>query len=203
VPVELECASPGAWALVDASAERRALPTRVELPAGDHVIRVEGDGLAPEWRIVNVAPPATRVHLQLAAASPAQAVEQWAARYGAQASPIDATASVELLSRALSARRLVAFTTEGVLPTLRLRAVMVSEGRIAGRAERVLERAAELPGRAQSLLQELLEASGQVPRVPPLYKRPAFWLAVGGAAVVAAGAALLIALYPRRVELTF
>lgn len=183
--------APGAAVSVDGRPGLCAAPCTISRRPGDHVIRLEADGVVPEVRVIRLDAGGATVELRTTAASPELAARQWTARY-ARGPALDSAPSARLLSRALSARRLVLIVAERG-PKPRLRGVLILDGEVAARAERVAGSAEAVAGAAPGLLRDLLLRGDLMEPAPPLYKRPAFWIAVGAAAAVAvAGTAWLL-----------
>ncbi|MEM9494162.1 MAG: PEGA domain-containing protein, partial [Myxococcota bacterium] len=91
---------------VDGRLQPCATPCTVELPAGDHVVRVDADGFVPAIRAVRVDADNTSFELVGPPAPPELAGQQWQARY-ADAPAIDTVPSLRLLARAIRGRNLV------------------------------------------------------------------------------------------------
>jgi PEGA domain len=177
-------ASAGASVSVDGRAPACVTPCTVDLPPGDHVVRVEAPGFVPTGRRVRLEPSGGTARFTLLDAPPELAARQWSIRY-ARGESLDSAASVTLLARAVRARRLALLTWE----TGRLRGALVVDGGIAARAERHGQDASAL---APTLLRDLLVRGQLVEPAPSLVERPLFWVAVGGAVVVAAGVTALL-----------
>lgn len=171
-------------------------PCALELPPGEHLVRVDADGVAPEVRTVHLAPPGADVSMTTTPASPAVAAEQWTARY-AGTPALDSLESMRLLSVAVRARRVALVSlAPGVL-----RGALLEPGKPLVRAERRLAGRADLAPRGEALVRELFERGGVLPPPQPLWRRPWFWVTVGAAAALGAGlTGYLLYDPPRRTE---
>ncbi|MBI2893057.1 MAG: hypothetical protein HYY06_05860 [Deltaproteobacteria bacterium] len=178
---------PGA-ASFDGGGAACRVPCAVDLPPGDHVVRVAADGAVPEARRVRLGAGGARIRLELARAGPDLAGRQWSARYGASGE-LDSRASLRLLAQALAAPRLVLMTTERLRSRIRLRGSLALRGDVAAQAERKVQ-LGELAGSSSALVVDLLERGRVVAR--PLWSSTLFWLAVGATATLAAGVTALI-----------
>src|SRR5262245_8375839 len=174
---------------VDGRPEVCIAPCTVDLRAGDHLVRVEADGRAPDSRLVRV--PGPTASFTLVPAPPELAARQWASRYG-RGPAIDSAPSVGLLATATRSRSLAVFTVE-TGKGQRLRGVLALDGEVAARSERTIDAA---PGaaadEAPALLRDLLVRGKLLEPAPPLWKRPVFWVVVAGVTVAAAGVTALI-----------
>jgi hypothetical protein len=112
---------------------------------------------------------------------------------------------VRLLARAVRARRIVLLSTEGAGATTRLGGVLAVDGAIAARAERAAASPDDPARDVAPLLRDLLVSGRLLEPAAPLAKRPTFWIALGAAAALAAGATALGVLYhpPVRSEVRF
>lgn len=176
-------------------------PCDLDLPPGDHVVRLHAAGARPMIQPIKLPQAGTRRSLTLPSAAPVEIARQWATRY-ADSPAIDSADSVRLLSRAVRAQRLVLVTAEGD-PALRLRGVLSVDDRIAARSERDTS-PSQAPKTAPALLEDLL-TKGQVVAPPkPLVRRWGFWLGLG---LSAAGAATITGIVldrdPPRTEVRF
>jgi len=191
VPVRLETSAPGAELVIDGRSQRCAAPCTLPLPAGAHVVRAEADGYEVLVRRIVAAPPSLQLRFDLTPASPEVAAAQWTARYGRGAEP-DAARSVRLLSTALRAPRLLLFSVdEG--RTLRVRCAVAVDGEISARAERVDVDPRQLDAAVRGLASDVLMRGRLLEPAPALHQRPEFWIAVGVAAAIAAGATAVAA----------
>ncbi len=176
-------------------------PCDLDLPVGDHVVRLNATGSQPVAQRLKLPPAGESLSLSLPAAAPAEVARQWTTRY-AEAPAIDSADSVRLLSRAVRARRLVLITAEGD-DALRLRGVLSVDDRIRARSERDTPRS-KVPRIAPILLEDLLVQGEVVAPPKPLARRWGFWLALG---LSAAGAATVTAIAldrdPPRTEVRF
>jgi hypothetical protein len=157
------------------------VPCTLEALEGLHVVRLTADGHEPVVRTVRAEPPRVQLAADLPDAAPELAAAQWSARYRLAADS-DGDRSVRLLSTALRASRLVLLAIDDTSPG-KLDAVLAVDGAITARAERVGSPGAQLSG----LMTDLLVRGQVVAPTVPIYKRALFWVAIAGAAVVAAG----------------
>jgi hypothetical protein len=203
-PVPLEVtATARARVALDGRTGLCTTPCTVEVGVGDHVLRVVADGFVPEWRLVRVEGPDATATFDLAAASPEIASEQWTARY-ATSTEIDSTASVELLSRAVRARRLLLLTADTLREGARVRGVLSIDGTVAARAERAAGSSGDVDELTDALLRDLLVEGEVVEPAPGLLERPLFWIAVGIVAALAAGTTAYLLIEPdTRTEVGF
>lgn len=193
--LEVEASSAGARVMLDGRWRGCVTPCSLDVAAGVHVLTVEADGFTPSTRTLRIEAPVTS-QFDLVAAAPELAAAQWAASYrgGAQ----EGAASLALLAHAVRTRTLVMLAVDRRDETTRLRAAVASDGVVLARAE-----APWGEGQPRALLRQLLLRARLLPQ-PPLYRRPAFWVAVGSAAAVAAGVTAAILLEPDvEVELRF
>ena len=191
VPVRIETSAPGAELVIDGRSQRCAAPCTLPLPTGAHVVRAEADGYEVLVRRIVAAPPSLQLRLDLTPASPEVAASQWTARYGHGTEP-DAARSVRLLSTALRAPRLLLFSVdEG--RTLRVRCAVAVDGEISARAERVDVDPRQLDAAVRGLASDVLVRGRLLEPAPALHQRPEFWIAVGVAAAIAAGATAVVA----------
>src|SRR5262249_61838004 len=79
-------------------------PCTVDVHPGDHVVRVEADGFAPEIRRARAAAPSTELAVHLGPAPPDVAAAQWTSRY-ADSPAIDSAGSGGVLPGAARSRR--------------------------------------------------------------------------------------------------
>jgi hypothetical protein len=182
---------PPAAVSIDGRPRLCATPCAIDLPAGDHAVRVDADGYAPQARVARLEEPGGAVAFVLAAADPALAAEQWTARHAGAA--VDSAASMALLATALRARSLAVIAAEPAPKGTRLVGTLAVDGAVASRSERVAAGDAEAAATAPALLRDLLLRGRLLDAAPPLHRRPVFWVTVGLAAVAAAAvtAALL------------
>lgn len=164
------------------------VPCAVDLPPGDHVVRVTADGAVPEVQNVRLGSGGARIRLELSRAGADLAGRQWAASYGARGE-LDSRASLRLLAHALGAPRLVLMATESQRSRVRIRGTLALRGDIAAQAERKAG-VADLAGTSSDLLVDLLERGRVVAR--PIWTSTLFWFAVGATATVAAGVTALL-----------
>ena len=157
------------------------VPCTLDVLEGTHVLRLAADGHEPVVRTLRVEAPRAQVSIELPAAAPELAAAQWSARYRL-APDADGDRSVRLLSTALRSSRLVLLAIDETAPG-KLDAVLAVDGAIAARAERIGTAGAQLAG----LMQDLLVRGQIVTPSTPIYKRVLFWVAIAGAAAVAAG----------------
>ncbi|MEM7154249.1 MAG: PEGA domain-containing protein [Myxococcota bacterium] len=176
-------------------------PCDLDLPAGDHVVRVHATGSQPLVQRIKVPATGTTETLTLTPAPPVEVARQWSTRY-AGSPAIDSAHSVRLLARAVRAQRLLLVTAEGD-QGVELRGVLAIDDRIAARTERQAAHE-ELPTVAPALLEDLL-VQGEVLAPPkPLVRRWGFWLAIGLTAAGAAGiTAIVLQQPPPRTEVQF
>jgi hypothetical protein len=158
-------------------------PCAIDLPEGEHVVRIDADGMTPEVRSVRVAAPQSATRVELQSAPPEAAARQWTAKYGDRGD-VDSEPSMRLLSTALRAPRLLLVQADTGRAGPRLRGTLAMDGAVAMRAERGDD--------AQALVRDMLHL---ITNEQPLYQRPVFWLAIAGAAL-AAGAGTFVLLNP-------
>ncbi len=178
-------------------------PCTLDVPAGDHAVRVDADGFTPASRLARVEEPGAAIAFSLSAAEPALAARQWTARHAGEPA-IDAAGSVALLATALRARSLAVLAVEPAARGVRLAGALGVDGGVGARSERVASDEADVPDSAVAVLRDLLLRGQLLPPSPPLHARPLFWVGVGLAAVAAATVTTLFFYEPeRRVELGF
>jgi hypothetical protein len=187
---------PQAAVSIDGRPRLCATPCAVDLHAGDHAVRVEADGYAPQARLARLEEPGGAVAFVLAAADPALAAEQWTARHAGGA--VDSATSMALLATALRARSLAVIAAEPAPKGTRLVGTLAVDGAIASRSERVAAGDAEAAATAPALLRDLLLRGRLLDAAPPLHKRPVFWVTVGLAAVAAAAVTAALLWEPTR-----
>ena len=171
----------GARLTVDGRPGGCAVPCTVDLTPGDHVIAVDADGFAPEWRVVRT--PGTReVAIAQQPAPRELAAKQWRDRLGRGMPPTDAT-GVALLSRIALVPR-VAFVHGGS----QLTGALVVDGELRARGERPR-------GESQQLVRELAYDAGLLPR-PALWRRPAFWIATSAATLIVSAVVIAVIYQP-------
>lgn len=174
-----------------------AAPCPLELPPGRHVLRVDADGRVPEVRTVELPPAGAAVSLATREAPPALAAEQWTARY-AGSPAIDSLESLRLLQGALRARRLVVLSGAALGGgRTALRGAFLEPGKSPVRAERPFA-AGEAKAASYRLMRDLLERGGVLPRPPPVWRRPAFWIGVTAAAALGAAVTGYLLYQPER-----
>jgi len=181
----LEVDAPPGDAVLD-GARRCVTPCRFEVARGAHTLRYESPGFSPDARTVHVDEDRTLV-VTPEPAPPELAREQWASRYAA-GRDLDSQPSVSLLARAIRARNLVLVQGAEERGGVRVRGVLAVDGAVAGRAER----SGSVSEATETLLRELLVQAEILAPAPPLFRRAGFWLAVGAAALVAAGVTALV-----------
>ena len=181
---------------LDGRAAVCSAPCTVDVHPGDHVVRVEADGFAPEIRRVRAAAPTAELAVHLNPAAPEVAAAQWTSRY-ADSPSVDSAVSVGLLAVATRSRSLAVVAAEPTPKGSRLFGVLALDGGIAARAERGADRDEDLPDVAPALVRDLL-LRAQLIAETPLYKRPLFWVAVGAAAALAATITILIVYQPAK-----
>lgn len=195
--LRIESSEPGLRVAVDGRSLGCLTPCAAELPAGDHVVSLEGDGFAPHAERVTLSPSGNSVRLSVDPASPELAAEQWGARYATSAS-LDSADSMRLLAQAVRASRLVLLSTEPARDArLHLRGAYGQAGAIAARAGSENLTVGAVPKESVSLLEDLLIRGKALEPAPPIWKSVWFWASVG---VVAAGAATTTALLLQRPE---
>jgi hypothetical protein len=186
-PARLEVTASGDAAVeLDGRPAGCTTPCTLDVLEGSHVVRVTEEGKEPAMRPVRVEGKKATAAFELQPAAPELAAAQWTARY-AQSADFDGPRSAKLLSTALRTSRLVMLTVEEGRSG-RQQALLAVDGAVTARAERNGALASELPG----LLDDLL-VRGQLVEATPLYKRPLFWIAVVGAAVIAGTVTALVA----------
>jgi hypothetical protein len=177
-------------------------PCSVEVHAGDHVVRVEADGFAPEVRRVRAESGGAQVAVRLGAAGVELAAAQWTGHHAGSAN-VDSAASVALLSVATRSRSLAMVAAEPTPKGVRLLGVLALDGGVAARSERSAAAEKDLPEEAPALVRDLLLRGQLLPSEPPLYKKPLFWVAIGVAAAAAAAVTIwLVYEPPKKVELS-
>src|SRR5262249_6243865 len=149
------------------------VPCVVDVIPGDHVVKLDADGIVPAAKMVRADAGARELALEIRSAPPELAGAQWTARY-ASSTEIESAASVRLLATALRAQRLVLVAAEPQLRGLRLKGVFSIDGRVAARAERTIE-AGEVEEQSWLLVRDLLVEGRIVEPAPPLVHRPPFW----------------------------
>ena len=164
-------------------------PCTVDLPPGDHVVRVTADGYVPAWRLVRVEGDGAEVDFELDDAPPDLAARQWAERWIGHPR-LDSASSVELLARATRARRLVLLQATAEDGGPRLRGVLTVDGRVVARGARSGD---DVEGETRGLLRDLLVEGGAIEPAPEIWESPWLWIAVG--VVVAAAVAIPLAVF--------
>lgn len=180
-----------ATVLLDGRPTGCTTPCTLEVLEGAHVLRLNADGHESAVRLVRVEAPRAELTVELAPAAPELAAAQWSTRYRS-ASDADGAGSVKLLSTALRASRLILLSAEGGSGG-KLQALLAEDGAVTARAER-----SDLEG----LMEDLLVRGKLIEAAPALYKRPLFWVAIVGAAVLAAGVTTLVLLRDIRTGVT-
>jgi len=179
LPLVITSSEDGAEVQLDGRTTGCTTPCTLDVLEGSHVIRLTADGSTAAHKLVRAEPPKAEVKVELSAASPTLAAQQWTHRY-AQSAEVEGSRSVRLLATALRTSRLVLLTVEDG-PSPRTKALLAVDGRVTARTEREGALSTELNG----LLTDLLTRGNILEPTPPLYKRPLFWVAI----VLAAGAA--------------
>ena len=174
----------GARLAVDGKPADCTLPCTVQLPAGDHYIRIEADGFEPRSQWVRI-PDTKQLALAAKPASYHTAAAQWHARIG-RGLPIDDEVGARLLAR-ISPRPRIALVHGGAE---RLAGTLIVDGVIRARAEH--------DGDPAALIRELAYDGGVLER-PAIWQRPAFWIATSAAVIVIAGA-IVYAIYEPDIE---
>lgn len=180
LPIEVS-GTPDAQIELDGRPSGCTTPCTLEAQEGLHVLRLAADGHEPVVRTVRAQAPSMKVSVELPDAAPELAAAQWSARFRL-APDADGDRSVRLLSTALRASRLVLLAVDDTAPG-KLDAVLAVDGAITARAERIGAPAAQLSG----LMSDLLVRGQLVAPSVPIYKRALFWVAIAGAAAIAAG----------------
>lgn len=172
-------------AVVIDGARRCPLPCRLEVAAGDHLLKLESLGTNTEARLHHIA-RGSNVELPVTAADPAIAGDQWSRRFGSgTADDVSSVGSALLLRQAIAGKRLAVLTfTTGPSGALFGRLVDGQETLATVRRNLGDERRA---GRvATELLDQLLvDAKLLPPPRPPIVRRWWFWTAVAGVATAA------------------
>ncbi|MFH0903421.1 MAG: PEGA domain-containing protein, partial [Pseudomonadota bacterium] len=176
-PLRIAADAPGAMVAVDGIPAVCAVPCTVDLMPGDHVVRLEGDGIVAESRLVRVESGGTDVKLVTTPAPPALAADQWKRRYSGTP-VVDSAASIRLLARAVRGRRLVLLSAEQQVGAIRLRGVLAVDGLVACREERVVKSgvSSTLDGEAEALIRGLFVQGRILEPAPPFYRQPTFWI---------------------------
>lgn len=182
--LRITSSAPGASVSLDGRAALCVTPCRIDARPGPHVIVATLDGYDPERRTVVAGEGDVAVDIASSKAAPDLAASQWTARYGAGAD-IDSPGSLRLLALAVRARSLALIAAGEGSPGVRLRGVLSVGGETRARAERMLGGPAEVGAATGPLFDELLR-EGKLIEPTPLWKRPLFWVLVGGAALTAA-----------------
>ncbi len=187
--------APGARVQVDARVQWCPTPCAVELPHGDHVVRVEADGFVPTHRVVHVDARADdTLSIELDRASPELAGQQWARRFALSDQP-DSALSLRLLMPALRVRRgLVFLRAEREGENVRIRGAMAEAGEVQGRVERSMPRA-DLAEGLDSALLELLQQGGVV-ELRPLWRNPWLWVLLTAGIGIAVAVTTLVLYEP-------
>jgi len=175
----------GARFTVDGRPGGCAIPCTIDLPPGDHVIALDADGFAPAWRVVRT-PDETQVAIAQQPAPRELAAKQWRDRLGRGLPATDAIGVALLAKIALVPR--VALVHGG---GSQLTGALVVDGVLRARGERPR-------GESPQLLRELAFDAGLLPR-PPLWRRPAFWIATSAATLIVS-AVVVAAIYEPEVK---
>jgi len=179
-----------------------AIPCALQLPEGQHVVRLDVEGRLPSVLAVSLRSAGIQVAFPTVPAPPEVAAAQWNTRYAARGE-VDSAGALRLLSTALRAPRLVLLSAEPESSRVRLRGALAMDGQVAVRTERGAE-ATRLPGAVEGLLRDLLTEARVVEPPPPLYRRPGFWIAVGAVALAAGATTAVLMHEPSvRTEVTF
>jgi hypothetical protein len=184
VALQVDSSVPGATVALDGRSRVCVTPCALEVYPGDHLVRLEADGVLAESRTVHVEPgkPA-RSSIAFTAAGPEISSEQWTRKYAGSAD-VDSAASVRLLARAVRAQRLVLVTAESSSIDARLKGVFAEEDAVRGYAERyTVEK--DFDAAALGLMEDLLIKGSVLQPPPSLVKRPVFWVVVAAVAVAA------------------
>ncbi len=160
----------GARLAIDGRRTECTLPCTVDMLDGDHVVAVNADGYAPAWRVVRVPAPGP-ITIGQPAATPALAAAQWRTRAG-RGWPRNDNAGLVLVAQAVAQRRVLYLTAD----RRRLHGALVVDGVVRARGEVAL-------GQASALAHDLTVRGGLV-NAAPLWRRPAFWLAVAATAAI-------------------
>lgn len=177
----------GARLRVDGRAPACALPCRVDLVPGEHVLAVSADGRADAHRAIRV-PDVVEVEIAQTAASPALAVTQWRARAGLGLPATD-DVGARLIAQ-LAGERRVAVLAERRFDHQRsqLDGALIIDGVVAARAK-------ASGGDVAGVLRELAYDAGVLHR-PSVVQRPWFWIAVSGATLAIAATITVIVYQP-------
>ena len=192
----------GASVWIDGRGSACVTPCAVDLAVGAHVVAVGGEGLSPVARPVRVAAGGSTASFEPLLAPPELAATQWTERYAATAL-IDSTPSVRLLSLAVRTRRLALLVVERQTRAVRLRGVLVVDGEVAARAERVGAAGRDVADEAAGVIRDLLVDAKILEPSPALVERPLFWVAVAGVAGLAAGVTAALLTRPTRTRVVF
>jgi hypothetical protein len=175
----------GAGVVID-GARRCPLPCVVDLVPGDHVLRLDALGVAPDARIHRTDGAAT-IELPVRAADPRAAASQWHRRFGtAKPDELSSPGAAALLRQATRAERL-AVVTYASGPSGAVFGRLVDDGSTLATVRRGLGDDERAVGATASALvdQLLVDARLLPPRRPPLVRRWWFWFAVAGVATAA------------------
>lgn len=184
----------GAAIAIDGESASCTTPCDLTLLAGEHVVHASLDGrVSTSERVVLAAGTTTAWRGDLQQASPDLALTQWTNRY-AHTADVESWPSLRLLSLALRARELSFVSASRVEGALLLRAALAVDDVRPLRAERRVDDAEAAAG-LRALLLDLFREAGITPPTP-LYEEPLFWIAVVGAAAVAAGVSFAVAYQP-------
>jgi hypothetical protein len=184
VSLRVRADAPRASVSVDGRSDLCVSPCAVDVPPGDHVIRVSADGRQSAERSVRVEAGGAEARFELDEAPPGLAAVQWTQRY-ATSTEVDSAASVDLLAHATRARRFVLLSADGVGEGARLRGVLAVDGSVSARSEQTSEDATDISELTDEVLSELLVEGEVLEPAPGLFARPLFWIILG---VVVAGA---------------
>jgi hypothetical protein len=174
----------------------------VDLPPGDHLVRLEADGIEPAVRTVRAEGTHVEAPIATTPAPAPLAARQWTARY-ASSPAIDTQPSMRLLSRAVAGQNLLLIAAEPEARGTRLRAALATSGAVSARAERLARPHRAVSDETRALLREIFVRGGIVVE-RPLYQNPIFWTALGLAAAAAAViTGVLLAPVPSRTIVSF
>jgi hypothetical protein len=179
----------GARLSIDGSADTCITPCTVTLAAGAHRIGVAADGFTTTRRRVQL-PDERSLAIELVEAAPPAIAAQLQLRI-ARGAAVDDPATLALAARAVRARQIVVLAaTDG--PPARLIGALYADGRVTARGERM---GTLSPGAATDLARDLV-ADGRVAPAQPLWRRPRFWIIVGGVAALATSITAYVAFKP-------
>jgi hypothetical protein len=200
VAVEVVTNRAGAEVRVDGTTSNCAAPCRLSLLPGTHWLSAQLPGSIPSTKRVVVRTQQS-VAIELQTASPALAGQQWLQAFSGSPA-VESTASMSLLATSLRTRRLVYLAADERGAHV-LRGTLVADGEVRARGERAVPTSTAAGSVAGSLFADLL-ADGRLIEVTPLYKRPLFWIIVGGVALGASAITWALLREPeQRTEIRF